>query len=71
MSNISQNQFVKYCSNCLIPINNAYYLLCCHCGCKATTRICILCLKEHLERFPSKKPLPNQLMYIRKNVKSY
>ena len=35
-----ENQFVKNCSNCFIPINSTYYIFCCHCGGKATKKIC-------------------------------
>ena len=69
MSNVIKEEnlkkfFVKNCSNCFIPINGCYYLLCCHCGCEATIRICTVCLKEHLEHFPSRKPLANQMMLL-------
>ena len=38
-----ENQFVKNCSNCFIPINSTYYIFCCHCGGKATKKICANC----------------------------
>ena len=45
----------KICSNCNLPTASDSWIMECFCGCNATARLCLPCLREHSELFPSRK----------------